>query len=80
MLIAGYASMGKDFEKTSQSDLETGEMFGIPIALIILALVFGALVASVIPIVLALVAIVLAVGGERRDRAAVAALVLRRPT
>ena len=62
VLIAGNASMGKDFEETAQSDLQTGEMFGIPIALIILALVFGALVASVIPIVLALVSIILAVG------------------
>jgi RND superfamily putative drug exporter len=61
VLIGGPASMGKDFEKTSQSDLQTGEMFGIPIALIILALVFGALVASVVPILLALVAIILAV-------------------
>ena len=62
LLIAGNASMGKDFEKASQQDLQTGEMFGIPIALIILALVFGAIAASVIPIVLALLAIVLAVG------------------
>ncbi len=61
ILIAGNASMGKDFEETATSDLQTGEMFGIPIALIILMLVFGALVASVIPIVLALLAIILAV-------------------
>jgi len=59
--IAGNASMGKDFEKAAQSDLQTGEMFGIPIALVILTLVFGALLASVLPIVLALVAILLAV-------------------
>ncbi|MDP9235879.1 MAG: MMPL family transporter [Chloroflexota bacterium] len=61
VLIAGNASMGKDFQSTAQSDLETGEAFGIPIALLILALVFGALAASFIPIVLALLAIVLAV-------------------
>jgi RND superfamily putative drug exporter len=62
LYIAGNASMGKDFEEAATSDLQTGEMFGIPIALIILALVFGALVASVIPIVIALVSIALAVG------------------
>jgi RND superfamily putative drug exporter len=62
LLIGGAASMGEDFEKVSRQDLQTGEMFGIPIALIILALVFGALAASVIPIVLALVSIILAVG------------------
>jgi RND superfamily putative drug exporter len=62
VLIAGNASMGEDFNKTAESDLQTGEAFGIPIALIILALVFGAIAASVIPIVLALLAITLAVG------------------
>ncbi|MBI5288178.1 MAG: MMPL family transporter, partial [Chloroflexi bacterium] len=62
--IAGFASMGDDFQETAQRDLETGEMFGIPIALIILALVFGALAASVVPIVLAIVSIVLAIGAS----------------
>jgi RND superfamily putative drug exporter len=60
--IAGNASMGKQFEEQAEKDLQTGEMFGIPIALIILALVFGALLASVIPIVLAIVSIVVAIG------------------
>jgi RND superfamily putative drug exporter len=64
VLVGGFASMGEDFNKTAQKDLQTGEMFGIPIALIILALVFGALAASLIPIVLALLAIVLAVGAS----------------
>jgi RND superfamily putative drug exporter len=54
--------MGKQFEEQAEKDLQTGEMFGIPIALIILALVFGALLASVIPIVLAIVSIVIAMG------------------
>ena len=40
--IAGSASMGKQFEEQAESDLQRGEMFGIPIALIILMLVFGA--------------------------------------
>ena len=48
--------------RTAESDLQTGELFGIPIALVILVLVFGALVASVVPIVLALLSIALAVG------------------
>ena len=61
VLVAGNASMGEDFQDTAQTDLETGEAFGIPIALIILFLVFGALVASFVPIVLAIVAIVLAI-------------------
>jgi len=60
--IAGNASMGKDFSHAAESDLQTGEVFGIPIALIILVGVFGAVAASVIPVGLALLAIVLAVG------------------
>ena len=59
--IAGNASMGKDFEEAAQNDLQTGEAFGIPIALVILALVFGAVAASLIPVVLALLSIILAV-------------------
>ena len=62
--IAGNASMGKDFEKAAQSDLQTGEAFGIPIALIILVGVFGAIAASVVPIVLALLSIALAIGAS----------------
>ncbi len=63
VLIAGPASMGENFQDVAQKDLETGEAFGIPIALIILAVVFGAIAASIIPIVLAVVAIVLAIAG-----------------
>jgi len=60
--IAGNASMGEDFTKAAENDLQTGEAFGIPIALLILVGVFGAVAASVIPVALALLAIVLAVG------------------
>ncbi len=60
--IAGNASMGEDFTKQAEKDLQTGEVFGIPIALLILIGVFGAVAASVIPVGLALLAIVLAVG------------------
>ncbi|HJX62055.1 MAG TPA: MMPL family transporter [Dehalococcoidia bacterium] len=62
--IAGNASMGKDFEEAAQSDLQTGEAFGIPIALIILVGVFGAIAASVVPVVLALLSIALAIGAS----------------
>jgi RND superfamily putative drug exporter len=62
VFVAGYASMGKDFEDTAPKDLQKGELIGVTIALIILALVFGAIAASVIPVVLAVVAITLAIG------------------
>jgi uncharacterized membrane protein YdfJ with MMPL/SSD domain len=53
----------QDFQKLSQDDLKKGELqFGLPAALIILLLVFGAVVASLVPVALALLAIVTALG------------------
>src|SRR5206468_2436802 len=46
----------------AQHDLETGESIGIPIALIVLVIVFGALLAAGVPLVLGILAIVGAVG------------------
>ena len=50
-----------DIEQLSQDDLRNGELFfGAPAALIILLLVFGAVVAGLIPLVLAILSIVVA--------------------
>jgi RND superfamily putative drug exporter len=62
VLITGNASIGEDWMEAAQSDLETAEIFGIPIALVILVLVFGSLAAAMIPLVLGVIAIVIAVG------------------
>ncbi len=62
VLVAGGASINHESQEIAQRDLETGEAIGIPIALVILVLVFGALTAAVIPIVLGLVSIVIAIG------------------
>ena len=62
ILITGQATVGKDFEDVGQEGLERGEVFGIPIALVILVLVFGALVAAFIPLLLAVSSIILALG------------------
>jgi len=62
VLIAGDASIGKDFERLSQDDLQTGEIIGVPIALAVLVLVFGTVVAALIPLGLGLVAIITALG------------------
>jgi putative drug exporter of the RND superfamily len=52
-----------DFNLLSERDLQEGELqFGIPAALIILLLVFGAVVAGLIPLLLALVSILAALG------------------
>ena len=54
--------MSDDFERVGQEGIKTGEMFGVPIALIILALVFGALAAALVPIILAFTSIFVALG------------------
>ena len=56
--FAGQASIDRDFQKVAETDLQTGESIGIPIALIILLIVFGALVSALLPLMLAGVAIV----------------------
>lgn len=62
ILVAGQATAGQDFTEISERDLQTGELFGLPIALVVLLLVFGAVVAAVIPVILAILAIVTSLG------------------
>jgi putative drug exporter of the RND superfamily len=59
--ITGDFVSDADIEQLSQDDLRNGELFfGAPAALIILLLVFGAVVAGLIPLVLAILSIVVA--------------------
>jgi RND superfamily putative drug exporter len=60
--MVGNASINHVFSELAESDLITGETIGIAVALVILALVFGAVVAAFIPIILAIVAIFVAIG------------------
>ena len=60
--VTGEDSISLAFTEIAEADLQTAEVFGLPIALVILAIVFGALVAATIPVVLALLAIVVSVG------------------
>jgi putative drug exporter of the RND superfamily len=61
--ITGYHSTGYDFGKQSQTDLENGELaFGLPAALVVLVLVFGAVVAGFVPVLMAILSIVVALG------------------
>jgi RND superfamily putative drug exporter len=61
--ITGYHSTGYDFGKQSQTDLEKGELaFGLPAALVVLVLVFGALVAGLVPVLMAILSIIVALG------------------
>jgi uncharacterized membrane protein YdfJ with MMPL/SSD domain len=57
--ITGNTVRDHDFDQLSQHDLKSGELqFGLPAALIILVLVFGSLVAGLVPLLLAILAIV----------------------
>ncbi len=61
--ITGNDVRDQDFTDLSQHDLKSGELqFGLPGALVILLLVFGSVVAGLVPIALALLAIVVGLG------------------
>ena len=60
VLIGGDASVAFENNEMSAADLENGERFGIPIALIILLVLFGTIVAIFLPLGIAIVAIMLA--------------------
>jgi uncharacterized membrane protein YdfJ with MMPL/SSD domain len=60
--VTGDDFVSADFDQLSQDDLRKGELFfGLPAALIILVLVFGAVVAGLVPVALALLSILVAV-------------------
>ncbi len=61
--ITGDWTVGHDFLTVSEQDLRKGELqFGLPAALIVLLLVFGAVVAASVPLVMAVVSIITALG------------------
>ena len=57
VLIVGDASSRYEQAELSAMDLEQGERIGVPVALLILLVLFGAVVAALIPIGLAIVSI-----------------------
>jgi putative drug exporter of the RND superfamily len=61
--VTGEETLDHDFNLLSQEDLEKGELqFGLPAALIVLLLVFGAVVAGLVPLMMAIISIVVALG------------------
>jgi RND superfamily putative drug exporter len=59
--VTGQRTVNHDFNKLSEEDLRSGELqFGLPAALIVLLLVFGAVVAGLVPLLIALPSIVVA--------------------
>jgi uncharacterized membrane protein YdfJ with MMPL/SSD domain len=61
--VAGNETLDHDFNLVSERDLREGELkFGLPAALIILVLVFGAIVAGLVPLLMAIFSILAALG------------------
>jgi RND superfamily putative drug exporter len=60
--VAGEATAAKDSNTIAEQDLRQGETIGIVAALAILIVVFGTAAAAVVPVVLAIMAIVVALG------------------
>ena len=60
--IFGIASLNDDFNTVAEEDLLVGELFGGGAALLILVVVFGAVVAALVPVLVAVIAIAVAVG------------------
>ena len=56
----GEASLNQMGTELAKSDMEKAEVFGVPVALIVLVVVFGAVLAAVMPLVLSILSIVLA--------------------
>jgi len=62
VLTVGDGSTNEEINKITEEDLARGEGFGAAIAFIILIVVFGALVAAFVPLLLAAIAIAIAFG------------------
>jgi uncharacterized membrane protein YdfJ with MMPL/SSD domain len=61
--VTGDHTIGNDFTTLSSSDLRHGEIdFGLPIAIVILMLVFGSVVAGLMPMLMALASIIVGLG------------------
>jgi putative drug exporter of the RND superfamily len=62
VVTGGYASINETFIETSERDLITGETIGVSMALIVLVVVFGTLVAAGIPLLMAIFGITISIG------------------
>ncbi|MEW6060031.1 MAG: MMPL family transporter [Actinomycetota bacterium] len=60
--LAGQGALQADYMKIAEEDLGSSELTGIGIALIVLVVVFGSIVAALLPVVMGLFAIAVALG------------------
>lgn len=62
LAIVGDGSLNREVSETFERDLRAAEMYGLPAALIVLFVVFGAAVAAGVPVLLGILGILVAVG------------------
>ncbi len=62
VLLVGDASTAADYNELAESDLRWGERIGVPVALIILLVLFGTVTAALVPVGLSLACIIVALG------------------
>jgi uncharacterized membrane protein YdfJ with MMPL/SSD domain len=60
--LSGFPAIGEDTEKVYNEDLAQGESIAVPIALLVLAFMFGTLAAMAVPLAFALVSIFTTIG------------------
>jgi RND superfamily putative drug exporter len=60
--LAGQATLNADFTKIAEEDARKGESIGLMVALVVLIVVFGAIIAALVPIGIAIVSITIALG------------------
>ena len=79
VLVGGEASIAWERAELAESDLQKGERFGIPVALVILLIIFGSVVAAALPIGLAIVSIGVSLGIASLVGQGLRAVLLRYP-
>jgi RND superfamily putative drug exporter len=58
----GAVTIEEDFNRIAEEGLQRGESFGVLVALVVLVLVFGAVVAGIVPIIMGIASIAVAMG------------------
>ena len=62
VITVGDASIAGDINHAFEQDLSSAELIGLPVALIVLVVVFGAVVAAGVPVILGMLGILVSVG------------------
>ena len=78
VLTVGDGSLNEEVNTLAEEDIARGESIGAGVAFLILIVVFGALVAAFVPLILAIVSIAIAFGAGRHRQPVQRADVLRR--